>query len=278
MCPNARLGPLAGIGTFGRCAMWPPSSVIHPLVLLPVPPWVDRPGNRDASRCAPKFFGTGNGGTLGTVFAVCSTGFCSALSRTARIPQCFWMLFESGRAQSRNPLIDAALHRAGNRSQHGHQGGKGKCGVNWRSFVDYLNGFGIAGRVHLAFNRVRWTARLRTNHMCVEVLDGCCWIVHNRPRAWDEARWSSRRAYSSFRESLGLCLPEVSVGGAYTYAGVPLWLLFALAAIPTVILWRRDRRRIAAGHCRQCGYNLTGNESGKCPECATPVPKQETMA
>ena len=24
--------------------------------------------------------------------------------------------------------------------------------------------------------------------------------------------------------------------------------------------------------CRQCGYNLTGNVSGRCPECGTPVP------
>ena len=114
---------------------------------------------------------------------------------------------------------------------------------------------------------LRWTARLRTKHMCVEVLDGTCWIVHNRPRAWDEPRWSSRRAYSSFRESLGLCLPEVSVGGAYSYAGVPLWSLFTLAAVPTFVLWRRDRRRIGPGHCRRCGYNLTGAEHEKCPEC-----------
>ncbi len=118
---------------------------------------------------------------------------------------------------------------------------------------------------------LRWTARLRTEHMCVEVLDGCCWIVHNRPRAWDEARWSSRRAYSSFRESLGLCLPEVSVGGAYTYVGVPLWLLFALVVVPTVVLWHRDRRRIGPGHCRRCGYNLTGADHEKCPECGTGV-------
>ncbi len=30
--------------------------------------------------------------------------------------------------------------------------------------------------------------------------------------------------------------------------------------------------------CLHCGYNLTGNESGVCPECSTPVPKQETTA
>jgi predicted amidophosphoribosyltransferase len=40
-----------------------------------------------------------------------------------------------------------------------------------------------------------------------------------------------------------------------------------VVAIPTAFLWRRDRRRYPPGHCRQCGYNLTGNESGICSEC-----------
>jgi hypothetical protein len=47
---------------------------------------------------------------------------------------------------------------------------------------------------------------------------------------------------------------------------LPLWLPLVIIAIPTAILWHRDRRRYPPGHCRQCGYNLTGNESGKCPE------------
>ena len=25
--------------------------------------------------------------------------------------------------------------------------------------------------------------------------------------------------------------------------------------------------RTLPGHCKKCGYNLTGNESGRCPEC-----------
>ena len=31
------------------------------------------------------------------------------------------------------------------------------------------------------------------------------------------------------------------------------------------------RRRFPAVHCQQCGYDLTGNESGTCPECGTAV-------
>jgi hypothetical protein len=29
--------------------------------------------------------------------------------------------------------------------------------------------------------------------------------------------------------------------------------------------------RIPPGHCRKCGYNLTGNVSGVCPECGERV-------
>jgi hypothetical protein len=42
---------------------------------------------------------------------------------------------------------------------------------------------------------------------------------------------------------------------------------FLIVALATAYLWWSDRRRIPPGHCRKCGYNLTGNVSGVCPEC-----------
>jgi hypothetical protein len=48
----------------------------------------------------------------------------------------------------------------------------------------------------------------------------------------------------------------------------PCWLLFLLASIPTAFLWYRDRRP-PKGHCQTCGYDLTGNVTGICPECGT---------
>ena len=75
-----------------------------------------------------------------------------------------------------------------------------------------------------------------------------------------------------------------SIGGPHIvtersrYFGFPLWYPVVLFAIPAAVLWLRDHRAVEPGHCPRCGYNLTGNESGVCPECATPVPKRETTA
>ncbi len=60
--------------------------------------------------------------------------------------------------------------------------------------------------------------------------------------------------------------PGAVAGGLF----IPFWLPLALTAIPTALLFWRDRPRIPPGHCQKCGYNLTGNVSGICSECGTP--------
>ena len=63
----------------------------------------------------------------------------------------------------------------------------------------------------------------------------------------------------SLRQRFGLFLPS-----SYSYrvtgkwgAWIPIWLPFLIVAIPTAILWRRDRG-LPPGHCQRCGYDLTG--------------------
>jgi hypothetical protein len=51
---------------------------------------------------------------------------------------------------------------------------------------------------------------------------------------------------------------------------VPLWILLLIIALPTALLWYRDRRP-PKGCCQGCGYNLRGNVSGICPECGESV-------
>ena len=54
----------------------------------------------------------------------------------------------------------------------------------------------------------------------------------------------------------GVCLPAPVV-------------VLSTAVLPVLHLLRR-RRRLRPGQCAHCGYNLTGNVSGVCPECGTP--------
>ena len=46
---------------------------------------------------------------------------------------------------------------------------------------------------------------------------------------------------------------------------LPLYGVFATVAIPTLLVWWSGRKPIKPGHC-ECGYDVTGNTSGKCPE------------
>ncbi len=71
-------------------------------------------------------------------------------------------------------------------------------------------------------------------------------------------------------ESLGIDLRSKwsKVGRRWVY--LPLWIPFCIFLVPTSLLFWKDLRYVKPGHCSECGYNLTGNVSGRCPECFTP--------
>lgn len=56
---------------------------------------------------------------------------------------------------------------------------------------------------------------------------------------------------------------------------IPIWSPILLAAVPTIWLWSRARKQTPPGHCLGCGYNLTGNVSGVCPECGMRIPAEK---
>jgi hypothetical protein len=57
---------------------------------------------------------------------------------------------------------------------------------------------------------------------------------------------------------------------SFAIVGVPLSSLLIALGLGSTCLWLVDRRRPAPGACR-CGYDLTGNTSGRCPECGQAV-------
>lgn len=65
-------------------------------------------------------------------------------------------------------------------------------------------------------------------------------------------------------------MPYYVTANRYRAVFVGCWIPFLLVALPTVILFWRDRR-FQSGHCQKCGYDLTGNESRRCPECGAAV-------
>lgn len=59
-------------------------------------------------------------------------------------------------------------------------------------------------------------------------------------------------------------------GAGKYFIDLPLYAVLAAVAIPTLLVWRFGPKPVKAGHCR-CGYDLTGNESGICPECGVTI-------
>jgi hypothetical protein len=52
----------------------------------------------------------------------------------------------------------------------------------------------------------------------------------------------------------------------YSQANVPSWFLAAVSAVAPALWLIRRRRRILAGHCQACGYDLRETPQ-RCPEC-----------
>jgi hypothetical protein len=59
--------------------------------------------------------------------------------------------------------------------------------------------------------------------------------------------------------------------GSLSRIEVPLGIPLLLCVFTIILLVQLDRRHRPPGHCQNCGYDLTGNVSGRCPECGTAV-------
>jgi hypothetical protein len=93
------------------------------------------------------------------------------------------------------------------------------------------------------------------------------WVVGSQPKSF-EWRWNRGRIRGDGDLYLGL-------------ANLPYWFITLLSApgilIPVmygVMVRRRRRARRRAGRCGTCGYDLTGNVSGRCPECGEVIPEK----
>lgn len=112
------------------------------------------------------------------------------------------------------------------------------------------------------FGQVRWY----TENNLWTISQGAVSYSWNRPHKWE---WPDRwpMVYSDDAPPRWWFLTSV---GHSTTQWVPLWVPLLFAALPTAYAWWRCRR-FPPGHCQKCGYDLTGNTTGVCPECGQPA-------
>jgi len=64
----------------------------------------------------------------------------------------------------------------------------------------------------------------------------------------------------------------------YVLMTIPHWFLTLIFAImPAIWLFKwNKRRKLGPTACPSCGYDLTGNETGACPECGVATKTEAT--
>jgi hypothetical protein len=92
-----------------------------------------------------------------------------------------------------------------------------------------------------------------------------------RGRGWPAIGWY-RTENTVVRMFLYRHIPNVrSRPASFDSLDLPLSWMFFTVLIPSCIALLHYFQPPPSGHCSKCRYNLTGNESGVCPECGTKV-------
>lgn len=95
-----------------------------------------------------------------------------------------------------------------------------------------------------------------------------------RPRGWTsqaihEEFWGG--SAHDWRRRLGLFWINGLSFDSPRFTYLPFWpAILPVAACWGLLTWI-DRKRLLPGLCDHCGYDLSGNISGRCPECGTPL-------
>jgi hypothetical protein len=127
----------------------------------------------------------------------------------------------------------------------------------------------------------RWSFRYFSNPVVVGVIQGRAQVIHDvlgiglvseDPRRGLQVYPldSEDMFFADVRDAFFGFPREYQFGWHIIPLGTPTMAAGLLAAV----LFFLARVRVPPGHCRGCGYNLTGIESGRCPECGANAPSR----
>lgn len=130
-------------------------------------------------------------------------------------------------------------------------------------------------QITLVFFRSEFTVHLKTVTVTssVEAFAVICWTDELEVPAWRGLDFGTPIAFNNrlrqFRP-FQQRFKYIALNHGISVLLVPIWFPVAAFILPCLLFWYLDRRRPASGAC-ECGYDLTGNTSGCCPECGTPI-------
>lgn len=70
---------------------------------------------------------------------------------------------------------------------------------------------------------------------------------------------------------IGFVSPTVNRDDGRLLVDIPLWIVACVLTLGAIATGRVPVPEAESGHCAVCGYDLTGNLSGRCPECGSAV-------
>lgn len=133
-----------------------------------------------------------------------------------------------------------------------------------------------------------WTSPASKSSWRIQIVPGGMKLIQaNGPFPWTHYR--SRTARTQFHEAIGIAPPKpvdpfmwaptfdpsTKASGSIQIFSVPMWMPLVLVAVPTGILFYRDRKP-KPGCCAKCRYDLTGLNGNTCPECGTKTATTDT--
>jgi hypothetical protein len=109
------------------------------------------------------------------------------------------------------------------------------------------------------------------------ILCAMLWVTAAASAALDR-RYALRYGQYALAAAVGGTLAWLLFVGPRAAHPYGIYVGVALAATAAgLTLWGARHREATAGTCAACGYDLTGNVSGVCPECGTPLVGQGAL-